>query len=120
MQVLWDTNPIFSFKNFILMYFQIVALANKIIPWSHMLIRLVFLEGKMCLYSNNIKGDNSLVAQIVKSLPAMWATRVRCLGWEDPLEKGMATHSSTLSWKIPWTEEPGRLQSVGLQRVGHN
>ena len=45
---------------------------------------------------------------------------VRSLGWEDPLEKEMATHSSTLAWKIPWTEEPGRLQSMGLQRVGHN
>ena len=47
----------------------------------------------------------------------MWETQVRSLGWEDPLEKEMATHSSTLAWKIPWTEEPGRLQSVGLQRV---
>ena len=53
----------------------------------------------------------SLVAQMVKILPAMWETWVPSLGWEDPLEKGMATHSSTLSWEIPWTEEPGRLQS---------
>ena len=58
------------------MYFQIVPPANKIIPWSHILIILVFLEGKMCLSSNNIKGDNSLVAQMVKHLPAMWATWV--------------------------------------------
>ena len=50
----------------------------------------------------------------------MWETQVRSLGWEDPLEKEMATHSSTLAWKIPWTEEPGRLQSMGLQRVGHD
>jgi len=62
----------------------------------------------------------SLVVQIVKSLSAMWETRVRFLGQEDPLEKGMATHSSTLDWKIPWTEEPGWLQSMGSQRVGHN
>ena len=61
-----------------------------------------------------------LVAQRVKRLPAMWETQVRSLGWEDPLEKEMATHSSTLAWKIPWTEEPGRLQSMGSQRVGHN
>ena len=61
----------------------------------------------------------SLVAQTVKRLPAMRETQVRSLGWKDPLEKEMATHSSTLAWKIPWTEEPGRLQSVGLQRVGH-
>ena len=52
---------------------------------------------------------------MVKHLPAMWETRVRSLGWEDPLEKEMATHSSILVWKIPWTEEPGRLQSMGLQ-----
>ena len=62
----------------------------------------------------------SLVAQMVKCLPAVWETQVQSLGWEDPLEKEMATHSSTLSWKIPWTEEPGRLQSMGLQRVGHD
>ena len=62
----------------------------------------------------------SLVAQMVKCLPAMWETGIRFLGWEDSLEKEMATHSSTLAWKIPWTEEPGRLQSMGSQRVGHN
>ena len=57
---------------------------------------------------------------MVKCLPAMQETRVRSPGQEDPLEKEMATHSSTLAWKIPWTEEPGRLQSMGLQRVRHN
>ena len=62
----------------------------------------------------------SLVAQMVKCLPTMWEARVRSLGWEDPLEKKMATHSSTLAWKIPWTEEPGRLQPMGSQRVGHD
>ena len=62
----------------------------------------------------------SLVAQTVKRQPAMWETRVRFLGQEDPLEKEMAIHSSTLAWKIPWTEEPDRLQSMGSQRVGHN
>ena len=62
----------------------------------------------------------SLVAQTVKTLPAMQEIQVRSLGWEDPLEKGMATHSSILAWEIPWTEEPGGLQSMGLQRVGHN
>jgi len=50
----------------------------------------------------------------------MWETQVRSLGWEDPLEKEMAAHSSIVAWKIPWTEEPGRLQSIGLQRVGHD
>ena len=57
---------------------------------------------------------------MVKHLPAMWETWVQSLGQEDSLEKEMATHSSTLACKIPWTEEPGRLQSMGLQRVGQN
>ena len=57
---------------------------------------------------------------MVKHLPGMRETWVRSLGQEDPLEKEMATHSSTLAWRIPWREEPGRLQSMGLQRVGHN
>ena len=57
---------------------------------------------------------------MVKHLPARWETQVQSLGWEDPLEKEIATHSSILAWKIAWTEEPGRLQSVGLKRVGHN
>ena len=57
----------------------------------------------------------SLVAQSVKSLPAVQETWVRFLGWEDPLQKEMATHSSILAWRIPWTEEPGGLQSIGLQ-----
>ena len=62
----------------------------------------------------------SLVAHMVKCLPAMRETWVRSLDQEDPLEKEMATHSSILAWKIPWMEEPGRLQSLGLQRVGHD
>ena len=67
----------------------------------------------MC--SSDLKA--SLVAQIVKNPPAMQETWVQSLGWEDPLEKGMATYSSILAWRIPWTEELGRLQSMGLQRV---
>ena len=62
----------------------------------------------------------SLVAQTIKRLPTMWETRVQSLGRDDPLEKEIATHSSILAWKIPWTEEPGRLQSIGSQRVRHN
>ena len=62
----------------------------------------------------------SLVAQMVKCLPAMRKTWVQSLGQEDPLEKEMATHSSTLVWKIPWTEEPGRLQPTESQRVRHD
>ena len=60
------------------------------------------------------------VAQTVKRLSTMRETQVQALGWEDPLEKEMIVHSSTSAWKIPWTEEPGRLQSMGSQRVGHD
>ena len=60
------------------------------------------------------------MAQTVKNQPAVGETRVQSLGWEDPLEKGMATDSSILTWKIPWTEESGELQSMGLQRVEHD
>ena len=60
------------------------------------------------------------MVQTVKRLPAIQETWVLSLGWEDPLEKAMAPHSSTLAWKIPWMEEPGRLQSMGLQRVRHD
>ena len=62
----------------------------------------------------------SLVAQMVKNPPAMQETQVQSLGWENPLEKGMAIHSSILAWRIPWTEESGRLQSMGSQRVRHD
>ena len=71
-------------------------------------------EIKRCLFL-----DFSLVAQTVKRLPTTWETWVRSLGREDPLEKEMATHSSILAWRIPWTEELGRLQFMGSQRVGH-
>ena len=60
------------------------------------------------------------MAQKVKTLPAMQKTQVRFLDWEDPLKRGMATHSTILAWRIPGTEEPGKLQSMGLQRVGHD
>ena len=67
-----------------------------------------------------MNGWTSLVAQTVKRLSTMQETRLQSLGWEDPLEKEMAIHSRTIAWKIPWTEEPGRLQSMGSQRVGHD
>ena len=72
--------------------------------------------------SQNTKKEKkySLVAQMVKPLPAMREAQVPSFGWEDSLEKEMATHSRTLVWKIPWREEPGRLQSMGSQRVGHD
>ena len=77
------------------------------------------LEGQMCdLFA--LYYWTSLVAQMVKHLSTVWETRVRSLGREDPLEKEMAIHSSTIAWKIPWTEEPGRLQPMGSQRVWHD
>ena len=60
------------------------------------------------------------MVQTVKCLPAMWEIWVQSLGWEDLLEKERATHSSILAWKMPWTEEPGRVQSIGSKKVGHD
>ena len=71
------------------------------------------------IFQTSLKGA-SLVAEMIKHLSAMLETWVRSLGQEDLLEKEMAAYSSTLAWKIPWTEEPGRLQSMGSQRVRHN
>ena len=71
-------------------------------------------------YTNINKGLYLLVTQIVMNPPAVQETQVQSLGQEDPLEKGMATHSSILAWKIPWTEEPRGLQSMELQRIGHD
>ena len=65
-------------------------------------------------------GGASLLAQLVKNPPAIWETWVQSLGWEDPLEESMATHSRILAWRISWTEEPGGLEYIGLRRVGHN
>ena len=72
-------------------------------------------EGGVLLKINHVRV--SLVAQMVKNLPAMLETWVQSLGWEDPLENGMATHSSILAWRIPWADEPGGLQSMGSQRM---
>ena len=95
---------------------------------AHTIIFIVLLDHVLApFFSALLSIDNlsavwwtSLVAQTVKRLSTMWETRVRSLGGEDLLEKEMATHSSTLAWKIPWMEEPGRLQSMRSQRVGHD
>ena len=71
-------------------------------------------------YMYFLNNPTTLVAQMVKHLPTMRETWVQSLGQEDPLEKEMSTHSSALAWKIPWMEDPGRLQSMGSQRVRHN
>ena len=91
---------------------------------SHEIKRRLLLGRKVMTNLDSILKSRdyfaSLVVQRLKRLPPMWETRVWSLGREDPLEKEMATHSSTLAWRIPWTEEPGRLQSMGLQRVRHD
>ena len=82
----------------------------------------IYIYIYVCIYilSTTTVFRAALVAQMAKNLPAMQETQVQSLGWKDPLEKGMTTHSSILAWRIPWTEEPSGLQSMGLQRVGHN
>ena len=82
---------------------------------SHLIVLSFYLLSKMFIIPLE-----ALVAQMVKRLSTMWEIQVLSLGWEDPLEKEVEIHSSTLAWKIPWTEEPGRLQSTGSQRVGHH
>ena len=79
----------------------------------------VYIDVELCSsLLNNM--DLNCVGQMVKHLPTVWETQVRSLGWEDPLEEEMATHSRILAWEIPWTEEPGGLWFIGSQRVGHN
>ena len=78
------------------------------------------MESLKDLLSGPLLKGASLVAQMVKNLPAMQEIWVQLLGWEDPLEKGMATHCSILVWRIPWTEEPDGLQPMGSPRVGHD
>ena len=74
----------------------------------------------VCLHLGMINKCQSLVAQIRKNLPSMQETQIQSLGREDTLQKGMTTHSSIRAWRIPWTEQPGGLQSMGSQKVGHN
>ena len=83
--------------------------------WTIFKVQIMFSFAQMDTFTTA-----SLVAQIVKNPSAMWETWVRSLCWEDPLEEGMATHFSLVAWRIPWTEEPGGLQSMRLQRVRHN
>ena len=103
-------------------FFIVLSLLQFNIFYFLVFQSLTFLSDKL---SNPFKGLNirlrdSPVVQRLKRLPGMWETGVQSLGREDPLEKEMATHSSTLAWRIPWKEEPGRLQSMGSQRVGHD
>ena len=88
--------------------------------WATREVAQIFPCSHLYWSINDYTTRASLVAQRLKRLPGMWETRVRFLGQEDPLKKEMATHSSNLAWRIPWREEPGRLQSMGSQRVGHD
>ena len=85
-------------------------------PWGVALAEPLWASASSPFKGVMVRGG----VQMVKNLPAMQETRVRSLGWEDPLEKGMATHSSILAWRIPWTEEPDGLQFTGSLRVGHD
>ena len=87
--------------------------------WTYWVWRLLFVQ--FCIKRYYLfKYWASLVVQMVKHLPTVQETQVRSLGWEDPLEKEIATYSSTPDWKVPWMKEPGRLQSMGSQGVGHD
>ena len=118
-----------SFGNFPTIHFPFLLLrwSVTLLRWSINFVGNV-LKGKfsvellslLVLNSSIYKEGVSLMAQTVKNLPVMEETWVWSLDWEDPLEKGMITHSSILTWRIPWTEEPGWLQSIGSQRVGHH
>ena len=99
---------------------QEITIKQKKGIWGSLLSSFIFhvaglKYSPLCLYHGA-----SLMARMVKHLPAMWETQVGCLGQEDPLEKEMATHSRTLAWKIPWMDELDRLQPIRSQRVGHN
>ena len=78
------------------------------------------MSGSHCLPLGFLRIDERILPQLIKRLSTMRETQVRSLGQEDPLEKEMAIHSSPIAWRIPWTEESGRLQSMGSQRVGHD
>ena len=115
------------YNTFVHTYFKYCGTYSIILchtlPYNGMYIIAKITENLLCVrnFLNVLCIQRtSPVAQIVKNLPTMQKTWVWFLGWEDPLEKRMATHISFLAWRIPWTEESGRLQSMGLQRVGHD
>ena len=124
---------LFNWSFYLLIFLQKKYPGFSLLQPSHLLWKSLFLlspsgtqppreprgHSLHCHSPNNLDGA-SLVAQRVECLPAMQETQVQSLGWEDPLEKEMATLSSTLAWKIPWMEEPGGLQFLGSQRVRHD
>ena len=98
------------------------AISNRKNVWN-LRINGILVYFSFCLLCNtpsNALFGASFEAQMVKNLPAIWETQVQSLGWEDPVEKEMAAHSSILAWRITWSEEPGGQQTMGSQRVGHD
>ena len=99
-----------------------VGIAIRWLCWAPLFQEVTQVSAPFCLAWEGtlVPSETSLVVQMIKNLSAMQETWALSLGWGHPLEKGMATHSSILAWRIPWTEEPGGVQSIGLQRVGHD
>ena len=108
-----------SFLTYLFSCLQLPVILDNSFKRQMQLFRLLKGSGQW-LFAASYYCGVSLMVQRLKRLPAMKETWVRSLGWEDPLEKEMATHSSVLAWRIPWTEEPGGLQSTGSQRVRHD
>ena len=106
----------FSVQQFVLLNTGLEI--EKSAAWGEQQEMLEYNFFSICIYPERLWA--SLVAQMIRNLPAMLKTEVRSLAGEDPLEKGMATHSSILAWRIPWTEEPDGLQSMESQRIGDN
>ena len=99
-----------SLEGNVILYLALKCIGHLQENLGHLVVRLAYTHFILA----------SLVAQVVNNLPAMWETQVQSLGRGDPLEKGMATHSSMLAWRIPWTKKPVQLLSTGLQSVGHD
>ena len=118
-----NKNNIFAFKS---MIFSFLSLFFFFRNWKtsrtvFIYISILMDKSEQCILNSTIYSFRaSLEAQMIRNLPAMWETQVWSMGWEDPLEEGMATHSRILAWRIPGTEEPAELQSVGLQKVRHD
>ena len=111
---------LFTFQVGLLIYVGLPLLTPKVLSLPFDSPDNAFLSWAHSLATFHNQSNYWVLAQMVKKPPAMWDTWVQSLGWEDPLEEGVATHSSILAWRIPWTEEPGGLQSMGLQRVQHD
>ena len=109
-----------SLSDLFYLFYNALQVHSCCCRWQNFILFYGWVVFHYIYYIYNMYYMTSLVAQMVKRLSTMWETWVRSLDWEDPLEKAVAPHSSTIAWKIPWTEEPGRLQSMESLRVGHD